>query len=240
MCASANQSRFYTLKTDPHSSHSVILHFLAREEKKGRVLDVGSGSGFLAQRLVEMGFVVVCTDKDQRALEAAQEKGCKIVLADLDRDQPYFEEKFDYIIYADVLEHLRDPQGAYSYLNTFLQDEGVVVVSLPNVANIIIRLMLLFGRFEYMHRGILDRTHLRFFTLRTALRMLKSQDLTLQHIFPTPLPLSLVVPERHQGRLFSIAYSLLWAAARMWQTLFAYQFVFVLVRRSQGLQNERL
>ena len=68
------------------------------------------------------------------------------------------------MVFGDVLEHLRDPLAVLMEFTESLKDDGVVIISLPNIANIYVRLNLLIGRFDYQDRGILDRTHIRFFT----------------------------------------------------------------------------
>ena len=78
---------------------------------------------------------------------------------------------FDYVIFADVLEHLPKPEETLRKIAPLVKDGGRVIASLPNVANFRVRLPLLFGRFEYKEIGILDRTHLRFFTKKSAVRL---------------------------------------------------------------------
>ena len=73
----------------------------------------------------------------------------------------------------DILEHLVRPERLLQDCREVLTPKGAVVISVPNVANIAVRLMLLFGRFDYTERGILDKTHLRFFTRKAARAMLR-------------------------------------------------------------------
>ena len=77
------------------------------------------------------------------------------------------------IICSNILEHLYDPCGVLKTLFPYLKKDGRLIVSLRNIANWTIRLKLLFGKFEYERIGILDRSHIRFFTLRTAKRLIK-------------------------------------------------------------------
>ena len=80
---------------------------------------------------------------------------------------------YDVVLFGDTLEHLPDPGAVLARLRSRLKPGGALVVSLPNVANWAIRLSLLAGRFRYTDRGILDRTHLRFFTRRTLIELLE-------------------------------------------------------------------
>lgn len=78
---------------------------------------------------------------------------------------------FDVIIYADVLEHLYDPWAVVSKFKQYLHKDGFVLASIPNLKNLFIILNLLSGRFDYTDLGLLDSTHIRFFTSTTALEM---------------------------------------------------------------------
>ena len=93
---------------------------------------------------------------------------------------PYDVEQFDYIICADVLEHLKDPEGALNRFLPYLKKDGCLIVSVPNVRYYAVCMMLMqYGRFDYADSGILDRTHLRFFTKATAEEMLENCGLEI-------------------------------------------------------------
>lgn len=93
--------------------------------------------------------------------------------------------KFDFIVLGDVLEHLRDPYVALEKLKTLLAQNGALVISIPNVAHASIKSALLFGRFDYADVGLLDRTHIHFFTYKTILEMLDYAGLKLEDCRPT-------------------------------------------------------
>jgi SAM-dependent methyltransferase len=144
---------------------------------------------------------------------------------------PLFKNRFDVIIYADVLEHLKNPKDVLVSLNQNLAPNGIVIISLPNIANFYCRIQLLLGRFNYQDRGIFDRTHLRFFTRKTFRAFLEEAGLEVLELTATPIPLPLVVPERYHGALLSAIHSCNNWAARNWTTLFGYQFIAVARRR---------
>jgi len=100
-----------------------------------------------------------------------------------------------------------------------------MVVSVPNVAHLWVRLQLLAGRFDYADRGILDRTHLRFFTRRTLVELLERAGLVVAHLHATPVPLPLIVPERWHGAGLRLVHAMSARAARCWSRGLAYQFV---------------
>ncbi len=93
------------------------------------------------------------------------------------------------VICGDVLEHVPDPVGVLRKLKDAATDDAVFVVSVPNVAHLAVRLMLLFGYFPKMDRGILDRTHLHFFTRDTAEAMLRDAGLRVTRVTSTGVPL---------------------------------------------------
>lgn len=214
----------YQLKDDPYSSHSVILSFLG-EGAGRRLLDVGAADGFLAEILTARGWVVTALERDRSLAEQARGKCATVVVADLAEGVPALSGPFDVIVCADVLEHLSDPLATLRALRPSLSREGWMVVSVPNVAHLWVRLSLLLGRFDYTERGILDRTHLRFFTRRTFLALLAQAELAPDWLEVTPVPLPLVVPRRLHGAWLRATHTLGAWGARRWPRGLAYQFV---------------
>ncbi len=216
--------RRYALKPDPYSSHSVILGWLG-EGRGRRLLDVGAADGLLSRPLTARGWRVTAVEADP-ALAAAGAEHCeRMIVADLDREVPALPGSFDAMLFADVLEHLSDPGRALAALVPALAPGGVVIVSVPNVAHLWIRLSLLAGRWTYADRGILDRTHLRFFTRRTLGALLAGAALTVERATVTPVPLPQVAPPPLHGRLLDAAHAASAAAARALPRLLGYQFV---------------
>jgi SAM-dependent methyltransferase len=211
---------------DPYSSHSVILARLGDGRGK-RLLDVGSAQGVLAQKFTERGFEVTCIEGSQKLAALGKDKCHEMIVADLDKPLPQLNGQFDVIIYGDILEHLRNPMEVFAGFNRWLRPEGQVIVSVPNVAHLWVRLNLLLGRFEYGDRGILDRTHLRFFTLPIFKVFLSDAGLECDEIVATPVPLLLLVPKRHHGKWLHAVHALNAGLARCWKGMFAYQFVAV-------------
>jgi len=164
----------YPVKQSRHSSYQYIMSWIGKHQ---RVLDIGCGEGFFAQDVAKQDNEVVGID----LLPEPRHKAvlAKYVRADLDRGleealPQLGENKFDRVLLQDVLEHIRYPLALLDDCRTLLAPQALVLISLPNVANITVRLSLLFGRFEYAERGILDKTHLRFFTRRSARRLIES------------------------------------------------------------------
>jgi 2-polyprenyl-3-methyl-5-hydroxy-6-metoxy-1,4-benzoquinol methylase len=147
----------------PLSGHRLLL---AMVPPGGRVLDVGCSGGYLAERLVARGSTVT---------------GIEL---------PFEPASFETIICGDLIEHLRWPDRFLTRVRPLLRPGGRLVLTTPNIANWTIRLQLLFGRFRYTDRGILDRTHAHLFTRATLLECLEGSGYEVEETeFTTPLPL---------------------------------------------------
>ncbi len=218
--------RYQSKISDPYSSHSVILARVG-EGKGRRLLDVGSAQGVLAQKFSERGFEVTCVEGSAALADLGRDKCQEMIVADLDKPLPQLNGQFDVIVYGDILEHLRNPMEVFRGFNRSLRPNGRVIVSVPNAAHLWVRLNLLSGRFEYMDRGILDRTHLRFFTLQSFKDFLHEAGLEWEEIVATPVPLLLVVPQRYHGGWLWALHGLNATVSRCWKTMFGYQFVAV-------------
>jgi 2-polyprenyl-3-methyl-5-hydroxy-6-metoxy-1,4-benzoquinol methylase len=115
-----------------------------------------------------------------QAAAVARERYVEVLLGNLNEYRDFrIDRKFDVIVLADVLEHLLSPLDVLSWVNGLLAPGGRVILSLPNIANWLIRLRLLVGRFDYEETGILDRTHLHFYTYSSARRMVADAGLNV-------------------------------------------------------------
>ncbi len=216
----------YEFKPFKYSSHYWILDALRGETEPVKILDVGTASGYLGKVWRKSGHYVAGIEFDAAIAEKAREYYDAFEVADIE-SYPFSERgEFDYIVFADVLEHLRDPAAVLRRCIPALKESGKIIISVPNIANWIIRLGLLFGKFDYMDRGILDRTHLRFFTLRSLKQLLREVSCEVLVAIPTPLPVQLVLPFT-RGKLFAPLHEAHYALTRCWKTFFAYQFVIV-------------
>jgi 2-polyprenyl-3-methyl-5-hydroxy-6-metoxy-1,4-benzoquinol methylase len=221
----------YQFKCDQYSSHAVILN-RAGEGKGKRLLDVGAAEGYLAELFRSSEFEVVCLEGNPFFVTALRNKNFQVVHADLDLPVPELPGPFDVIICGDVLEHLKDPLGVLKRLSLELKQNGKLIVSVPNIAHLWMRVQLALGRFDYADRGILDRTHLRFFTLRSFHELLREADLEVTELTTTPVPLPLLIPARWQGKAFNVLHRISAWWSRTWPRGLAYQFVAVTRRRT--------
>ncbi len=216
----------YEFKPFKYSSHYWILDALAREKNPVRILDVGTASGYLGKIWRGQGHYIAGLEYDAAAAEKARPYYDALQVTDVETYAFPFRDEFDYIVFADVLEHLRDPAAVLRRCLPALKDSGKIIISVPNVANWVIRLSLLVGKFDYMDKGILDRTHMRFFTLRSLKRMMREASCDVLKVMPTPLPVQLVLPFT-ASPMFTPFHELGYAVTRCWKSLFAYQFVIV-------------
>ena len=222
----------YVLKPDYHSSHSVVLRWLT-ELRRGRLLDVGAADGILSRLLTERGWAVTAIEGDPDLARAGAPHCERMIVADLNRGLPDLGEPFDAIVCADVLEHLVDPPSVLRALRARLAPGGSVLISVPNVAHLYVRLLLLAGRFDYIDRGILDRTHLRFFTERSLRELVAEAGLEVARFTATPAPLYQILPERMHKPWVALTHDLNAAIAQRFPRLLGYQFI-VLARLPSG------
>ncbi|MBI5632323.1 MAG: class I SAM-dependent methyltransferase [Nitrospirae bacterium] len=167
---------------DRNKSHTRIIGLVP---ERSRVLDVGCSTGFLGEYLIkEKKCVVDGIEYDEQAGAIASKKLNGFIRGDVEDDRLINNlngKTYDVIIAGDILEHLKDPSGLLRKLSKFLSDNGKIILSLPNIAHFRIRANLLLGRFEYTEEGIMDSTHLRFFTHDTAKRLITDSGYTIVH-----------------------------------------------------------
>jgi SAM-dependent methyltransferase len=198
----------------PHRSHQKLLRLVGDAD---RVLDVGCSSGYLAERLQARGVAVVGLDIDERAAAEARRFCESVHVGDVETmDLPFEPASFDVVLCGDVIEHLRDPQAFLERVRPLLKPAGRLVLTTPNVANWAMRLSLLFGRFRYTDRGLLDRGHTHLFTRKTLQECLVAAGYRITRFdFTVPLPV-LATPRGE---------ALAHAIGGLRPSLFAYQFV---------------
>jgi O-antigen biosynthesis protein len=152
-------------------------------------LDVGCWVGDLGKQLIDkkrcrVDGIDFREDVLERAKSAGYENAFEINFNNSTFDVSKINRKYDFIIFADVLEHFIYPQGVLETLKKYLKPKGKIVVSLPNVAFVINRLQLLLGKWEYKEFGTLDKTHLRFYTINSGTRLIKSADFKVEKVKP--------------------------------------------------------
>jgi len=214
----------YGLKESEGSSHAVILRWL-EQLPAGNVLDLGCSGGLLAERARALGHRVVGVD----VLELPEARGRfdRFIRADLDRGLPEEVEQegpFDIVLAGDVLEHVREPGLLLEQARSVMVPRGALIASVPNFGHWYVRARAVLGVFDYDQRGLLDRTHVRFFTRRSIERQLRQAGFKIMRTQVTGLPLDVLARNGRNGK--RVVRVLDRAAAAIRPTLFGYQFVY--------------
>lgn len=203
------------LRHDPYSSHQLVLD---RARGAARILDVGCSAGVLARDLAAAGAVVDGIEYDPVAAEEARSVCRTVLVGDLDSMDLSGLDPAGYqaVVCADILEHLRDPVAVLTRLRAVMAPGGKLIVSVPNIANWSMRLLHLAGRWDYQERGIMDRTHLRFFNRRGIVETVVRGGFRVVDV-----DVSVPLPALRREPFNRIAHGL----GRGWKNLLAYQFI---------------
>jgi len=217
------KNKLYQLFVNPYLTRFVPVN--------SEVLDVGCNAGELGKILTqEKSCVVYGVDISHEAVAKAKKYLAAAAVMDIENDElPFYKKKFSVVVFGDVLEHLIDPLSVLIRSKQWLVPGGLIIVSLPNVANISIRIKLLLGRWDYQQSGILDDSHLRFYTLKTMKQLFVQAGFKIVAIDSTP-------GFKFLGVESSLALrNLNERLCKSWPTLLANQFVFMLRRDCDNL-----
>ena len=215
----------YRLHRDPKSSHQRIAR-LVRRLGRSPVLDVGAAQGVLGQLVGGAGLTLDAVEPNPDWAARAR-PFYRQVYASTIEDAPLEPGSYRTIVCGDVLEHTVDPVAVLGQLRAVATDDAAFVISLPHVAHIAVRLMLLLGRFPRMERGILDKTHLHFYTRETAEETLRAAGLRVAGAYATGVPLDELWPGGEGRALYNALVRAQHLALRLAPRLFAFQWIFV-------------
>lgn len=148
------------------------------------VLEIGCWNGYFTEQLMRRQCEVTAVEIHPEMAQKAAAFAKRIIIGDIE-DEKVLNElaccRFDVILFMDVLEHLVDPWQILRRMKSLLNSSGYILITIPNVASWPTRRQLLFGNFEYSEAGVLDKTHLRFFTLKTARELITSSGFRIEH-----------------------------------------------------------
>jgi len=191
------------MSSSPHSPHTIIPKYI---KPFTTVLDVGCNTGYLGKFLKQKKVITDGIDINEKALKDANKNYRKTFKRDLYLGKLSIPiNKYDYITFIDVLEHLPRPDLVLKDSLKFLGKNSKTIISLPNIARIEIRIHLLLGKFNYTDGGILGEDHLRFFTKESGIKMIEESGLKVSKVIPTGL-----------GHIL-----------RYFDTMTAFQFIFI-------------
>jgi 2-polyprenyl-3-methyl-5-hydroxy-6-metoxy-1,4-benzoquinol methylase len=162
-----------------------LMHELALIPDAARVLEIGPGGGHMTEALAKKSCDVTALELDPEHAEYGRRFCRRLIVGNVEGEECWKElapQSFDAILLGDVCEHLRDPGAVLRRLKPYLAPGGSIVLSIPNLAHASVRLSLLDGRFEYRRTGLLDRTHISFFTADSILQMCRESGLAVRDL----------------------------------------------------------
>jgi len=218
-------SETYAWKEIPGSSHDLLRRRIRALPEGLRLLDLGAAGGHLGRAVRDRCTFLAGVEPDDRLPASCREsyddwRACDALSAGR------WDAPFDAVVCADVLEHLPRPEDLLAHIREWLRPGGILFASIPNVANVSVRAALLAGRFPYAERGILDRTHLKFYTRRSARALLEDAGFPVRSVTATAMPYELAIGAFGRPLLRTPVRAFATGSARIWPTLFGYQFVF--------------
>lgn len=196
-CELIDPGQKYPSKLEFDSTHSRVIQMIPAGS---RVLDLGSGIGAVGAALKDKGCHVVGCDMEMGPFTQSFDR---FEIANLNEGLPNIRgEKFDYVLLLDVIEHLSAPEDFLDELRRLAAAcEAEVILTTANIGFIVMRLSLLFGRFEYGKRGILDLTHTRLFTFATMRRAMRAAGFEIGVSEGVGVPLPFILESSWRTRL---------------------------------------
>jgi len=197
--------------------------FVEEASKYKTVLETGCSTGFLSRLIAANGSRVVGIELDKEAAQIANQNCQRVLSCNLNSPEwvEVVGERFDLVTFGDVLEHLTDPRAVLRQTQEILNPRGRVLICLPNIAHWTIRAKLLAGNFRYESTGILDFTHMRFFTVESAREFIAGAGYRIVWFRP-------IIGGRFNDRLRPIWQRL----ANIVPGLFSYQIMFLVEPRT--------
>ncbi len=209
----------YHVKSSPLAADHQLLRMVGGQPRS--VLAIGCSRNELGQVLKGKGHRVTGIDEQPPPFQIDA-----FHRAELDQGLPgELPERFEIVLLSDVLEHVKHPDKLLKQARSYLAEGGKILLSLPNVVHWSVRAAVVFGKFDYTNRGILDRSHLRFYTRETARRLFREAGLRVVQEQSTPVPWETVISG---GILRDLMEKTDHFLGEMNPGLFAYQYVYEL------------
>ena len=225
----------YTYKNFHGSSHRILIDLIRIYSNGGTLLDLGAAGGELGAELRDAFPKRIGYEFSRDRIAQLRSRFDHVVIADLEQTER-LPPQMSTIVLADVLEHLKHPKKILTVVLASLRPDGVGFVSVPNIANVTIRIGLLFGIFRYRERGILDETHLRFYTMASIREELETAGFEIVRVRGSAVPIRLILGSSVPELLLEPMERILMAVTQLWKALLAYQII--LVVRPRKATNE--
>jgi 2-polyprenyl-3-methyl-5-hydroxy-6-metoxy-1,4-benzoquinol methylase len=211
----------YLYKPFLGSSHWWALEQCENVGPSTRVLDIGAGSGAIGAELKKRGV----TDLTAVEVDAAARQHIAPIYNRVEASfEPLRGGKYELILLLDVLEHMAAPENFLKEVASVLAPRGKILISVPNIAHWSVRFPLLFGIFQYTDRGLLDRTHLQFFTAKRFRKCIEGAGLVMESESASIEPAEFVLPKAlWDNNLFTALSKFRVSIAKTFPGLFAYQ-----------------
>jgi 2-polyprenyl-3-methyl-5-hydroxy-6-metoxy-1,4-benzoquinol methylase len=189
------ESSLYKEKNDDY--YEGANPYLLKHINEGwtEVLDIGCSKGGLGAAIKEKGIRVSGIENFEEAAQIAKGKLDHVIQGNIETmELPYEKEQFDCIIFGDVLEHLFDPWLVLKKVKPYVKKEGSILTSIPNAAHISIVISLLNGDWTYEEVGLMDKTHIRFFTFKEMMRLFTNTGFSINQVERVYAPYGNYIP----------------------------------------------
>lgn len=228
----------YQYKPFDGSSHLWAQNILAKISPQAAVLDFGAGSGCMGNYLKSIDI----TDIYAVEIDPEAQEHLSTIYKEVKDDISAFDgKKFDVVLLLDILEHLPNPRSFLQQLKSYLAKDALILVSIPNIAHWSIRFSLLFGSFNYTERGILDRSHLHFFTRKSFKRLVKESGFSTLELSQSVIPLELILPKWLYSNIFFKFFTLIRkSGARLHPSFGAFQHLALLKAPSEEFFEDKI
>ncbi len=199
--------------TYEYGVHQKIVNYIDSQKK---VLDIGCAEGDLSREMKINECKIVGIELDEQSAQIAKQFCEEVIVGDIESLEinSKYKNYFDFIVLADILEHLKEPLEILCRLEYYLKDNGYVILSLPNIANWRMRIKLLLGKFDYEDQGLLDKSHLHFYNVKSAKALISDANLEIVNF-----DVSLNGITKFAKFFYSVSVR--------WPNLFAYQFLII-------------
>lgn len=204
-----------------------------RELQRSPVLDVGCAQGMLGHLVQGSGLTLDGVEANPEWAAMARHY-YRDVWASFVEHAPLPDKEYRLVVCGDILEHTPDPVAVLKRLRQAATDDAMFIVSVPNIAHVAVRLLLLAGKFPKMERGPLDRTHLQFLTKDTAKEMVEAAGLKILSTATTGVPLDEIWKKGEGSAMYKVATRCQHLLLKLAPRVFGFQWIMLCQAKPVG------